>query len=348
MTLDRQRLRILRQAAIRGVFRHYKELGLTWIDETPTVVPITGSCENVSTLYQLGEGQYLTQTAQLFLEVELQYNAGVCAFIRSFRADRSDRRHLNEFGLIEAEFAWPDEAAGTSSSRPAAGLEILLAGITAAVAAMLVGALTQRETIRALGGDVPRIEYAVELARAEKRTWPTLSYRDAIDLLNDIGQFGHLEFGADLGPEHETALLELMSKDYEYPTPVFITRYPERIKFFNMKIDPEDRDVVLSADLLLPTAGESVGAAVREDHYPTLETRLTGSSMFAQLNEAGQHTIHDFEPYLDLISSGHVPPHAGYGIGLERVLQFILAAPDIRSVSAPRQLLSELQPSIRA
>lgn len=348
MTLDRQSLRVLRQAAVRGILRHYDELGLTWIDETPTIVPITGSCENVSTLYRLAHDQYLTQTAQLFLEVELQYNSGVCAYVRSFRSDKPDRRHLNEFGLIEAEFAWPDTEAETPGSQPGAVLDALLTRITAAVAAMLAGALDHSETIRALGGDVSRIVHAVKLAQTGKRTWPTLSYRDALDMLNDTGQFGQLEFGADLSLEHETALLELMSKNYEYPSPVFITRYPERIKFFNMKVDPRDRDIVLSADLLLPTAGEAVGSAVREDHYPTLEKRLTGLSMFAQLSAAGQHTIRDFQPYLDMISSGRVQPHAGYGIGLERVLQFILVASDIRSVSGTRQLLGELQPNVRA
>lgn len=346
MTLDRQSLRVLRQAAVRGVVRHYDELGLTWIDETPTIVPVTGSCENVSTLYRVADGQYLTQTAQLFLEVELQSNVGVYAYVRSFRADKPDRRHLNEFGLIEAELAWPETTAGTSRSRPAAVLDILLTGITAAVAAMLASALNHSEAIRRFGGDVPRIEQAVRLAQTGKRTWPTLSYRDALGLLNDTGQFGRLEFGADFGLKHETALVELMSKNYEHPSPVFITRYPEQIKFFNMKVDPEDQEVVLSADLLLPTAGEAVGAAVREDHYPTLVKRLTGSAMFAQLSATGQHTLHDFNPYLNLISSGQVPPHAGYGIGLERVLQFIVDAPDIRSVSGVSELVSELQPSI--
>ncbi len=67
--------------------------------------------------------------------------------------------------------------------------------------------------------------------------------------------------------------------------------------------------------------------------------------MFAELSATGQHTLDDFNPYLNLISSGRVPPHAGYGIGLERVLQFIVDASDIRSVSGIRQLLSELQPS---
>ncbi len=192
MTLNRQSLRVLRQAAVRGVLRHYDELGLTWIDETPTLVPITGSCENVTTLYRVADDQYLTQTAQLFLEVELQSNAGVYAYVRSFRADKQDRRHLNEFGLIEAEFAWPEITAGTSRSRPAAVLDILLTQITAAVAAMLASALDHSEAIRRLGGDVPRIEQAVRLAQTGKHTWPTLSYHDALGLLNDTGQFGHL------------------------------------------------------------------------------------------------------------------------------------------------------------
>jgi asparaginyl-tRNA synthetase len=345
MTVDRQRLRALRQAAVHAVFTHYDQLGLTWIDDAPSVVPITGACENVSTLYRVSEGQYLAQTAQLFLEVELQHHAAVYASVHSFRADRSDSRHLNEFGLIEEEFSWPSAAAGLSSTGSDALLDMLLTRTTAALAAMLAGVLDEPATVSALGGDVSRIERAVELARTGKQSWPAISYREALALLNGTGRLGHLEFGADFGPEHEAVIVELVSAEFGPGlSPVFVTRFPEQIKFFNMKVDPEDSDVVLSADLLLPTAGESVGAAVREDHHTTLVRRLKKSSMLAQLKTTGAHTIRDFDPYLDLITSGRVPPHAGYGIGLERVLQYVVDAPDIRAVSGLGQLLWELQP----
>lgn len=347
MTVDRQRLRAIRFAAGRAVGEHYQKLGVAWV-ESPLVVPITGACENVTTLYRLsgGEGQYLAQTGQLFLEVELQHQAAVYCEGRSFRADRSDQRHLNEFCLIEEEFTWLKKATGSPSKGPEAPLDLLLTRITGALVAMLVAALDHASDVDALGGDVARIEHAVDVAQKGIKSWPAVTYRDALGLLNGTDRFRHLEFGTDLGPDHEMLLLELVPAKFGIaPCPVFITHYPQQIKFFNMKVDPEDRDVVLSADLLLPTAGESVGAAVREDHYPTLMNRLRASSMFEQLKRTGDHGIHDFEPYLDMIASGRVPPHAGYGIGLERVLQFILAEPDIRSVSGLHQLLGQLKPA---
>jgi asparaginyl-tRNA synthetase len=343
MKYDRANLRIVRQSAIRSVVDHFMRKGVTCIDDPPSVVLITGACENVSTLYELADahGHYLAQTAQLYLEVELQTYSSVYCRVRSYRADRLDRRHLNEFELIEEEFV-ASPATGTELTRDQADrlLDTLLARITAGVGALLIGALASANTIEDLGGDVARIEQAVSLAASG---WPAITYRNALELLNASGQFGRLEFGVDLGPQHEALLVELMSAKYGFgPIPVFITHYPERIKFFNMKVDPAEQDVVLSADLLLPTAGEAVGSAVREDNYFTLANRLEASTMLQQLQRAGTHSRQDFEPYLEMISSGRVQPHAGYGIGLERVLQFLLAADDIRSVSGIYQLFAEL------
>lgn len=111
-----------------------------------------------------------------------------------------------------------------------------------------------------------------------------------------------------------------------------LCQYPEAIKFFNMKVSEKDPRVVLSADLIFPFAGEGVGSAVREHDGTKLTERLKGSTMFRLHKERGG-TLDDFKWYLDLVSSATTKPHAGYGIGNERLLQYVLGQKDIRTCS---------------
>lgn len=170
--------------------------------------------------------------------------------------------------------------------------------------------------------------------------WPVVDYREAVTLLSEKGGFRDISFGTDLSAAHEAAIVQMASEAHGLEeSPVFVTYYPEHIKFFNMKPDPMDPAVVLSADLLLPIAGESVGAAVREDDPESLAHRLRCSTMLRQLEQDGAHAISDFDAYLRLVASGNLKPHAGYGIGLERILQFALREDDIRKVRPQREWL---------
>lgn len=338
----REQLRQVRDAALDALQAYYKELGLTRI-RVPLVVPITGACENVATLYRLPgrPGRYLAQTGQLSLEVELENHTGVYCITSSFRADEPDDRHLNEFCLIEEEFSVVSAGLEARSYDVQEMMEVLQVRITKALCAMLSGVLSAVNDARPTG-DFIHLEHALESASGESG-WPRITYADAIVMLNSTDQFEHLSFGADLGAEHEKALLSIVSADRgQAPTPLFVTHFPEAIKFFNMKIDPAEPSVVLSTDLLLPTAGETVGAAVREDDSSTLVRRLEASSIIRDLTMYDQSSRNDFDPYLRLMSSGRVPAHAGYGIGLERVLQFILRRKDIRDVSEPFRLVRSL------
>lgn len=116
-------------------------------------------------------------------------------------------------------------------------------------------------------------------------------------------------------------------------SPVFIMRYPKEIKFFNMKVSESDPRVVLSADCIFPYSGESVGSAVREHDGVKLLVRLLTSTMY-KLHEHRGGTYNDFSWYTEgMILSQKTLPHAGYGIGNERVIQFILGHDDIRKCS---------------
>jgi hypothetical protein len=100
-----------------------------------------------------------------------------------------------------------------------------------------------------------------------------------------------------------------------------------------MKVSQADPRVVLSADLILPFSGEAVGSAVREHDGQKLKERLLGSTMFRLHRERGG-SYRDFTWYVeDIIRAGRTRPHAGYGLGNERLLQFILGQRDIRLCS---------------
>lgn len=109
-------------------------------------------------------------------------------------------------------------------------------------------------------------------------------------------------------------------------------KYPKEIKFFNMKVSTKDPRVCLSADLIFPYAGEGTGASVREHDFERLRDRLITSTMYKlHLKRGGKYE--DFKWYLDIMEKKATNPHAGYGIGNDRVLQYIMGAKDIRSVS---------------
>jgi asparaginyl-tRNA synthetase len=332
-----KRLDFIADAAKRGIRDYYQQLGIT-PTQTPAVTAITGACENVDTLYRLcgHSGLYLAQTGQLSLEVKLQQHDGVYCEAFSFRDDPTDVRHLNQFYLIEEEFTCHSVGIGEDDDAANVMLDRLLKRITTAVCAMLRGVLNSSCYYDDF--DYSHIEQAIDAA-GESAVWPSITYRESIRRLNRTGRFPTLAFGADLSAEHEQAILSLVHSDHGGAAfPVFVTHYPETIKFFNMKVDPAD----CAVDLLRPAAGESVGAAVRENHFATLVRRLESSSMMRHLEAYGGQRKMDFGRYLEIVSNGRIPLHAGYGIGFERVLQFVLRAPDIRDVSEPYQLVRQL------
>lgn len=338
--------------ALRGYFKssNVREVSV------PVIVGITGACENVSTLFRVANGPrlHLTQTGQLALEHVLCSLKGVYCITPSFRTDRIDERHLHEFLLIEEELCCDHPIVGM----PVAGydsaemFEALLSRITSTITAAVRACIDEvPQAVTELGGDVGYLSEVI--AGGFNR----ISYTDAIGMLNDEGNLS-ISWGSDLRAEHEHLLMELMSrKAGGVHLPTFITHYPKEIKFFNMKVDELNPSVVQSADLILPYAGEAVGSAVREHRFEVLQERLTSSTMFAHITELGLATLDDFSAYLDIVRERRTSPHAGYGIGFERLLQFVTRGADVRSASSAFQLsemmgfasvLSESQPGSRA
>lgn len=316
---------------------HYKSMGLQYMD-VPEIVGITGACENVDTLFKVGNRQnlplFFTQTGQLALEQALAFFPGVYTVIHSGRDEETeDDRHLRQFRLIEEEFDCTVAGMDSKNYDEDKMFDALLQHIQQAIQAIVKSVSTECKK------DLQNI-YKQDvgwLKEVSKRPFYRIPYEEAVVLLKWNG-FSYLKFGDDLKADHEQKIVELVNKKLQNGKttrefPVFITHYPEEIKFFNMKVSKNDPRVVLSADLILPRAGESVGSAVREHDGKRLKGRLLSSFMFKIHKERGGK-YEDFTWYVDgLVGAGKTRPHAGYGIGNERVIQFILGQKDIRDCS---------------
>src|SRR5947209_418456 len=309
-----QRYRLFKEPSLQAIARiessllsgarKYFEENLFVEVTVPHVTRATGACENVATMFEVdffGEKRYLAQTGQLYLEVMTPYLERVWAAGPSFRAEEKvDERHLVEFTLLEIEFR--------------GNFNQLLEHVEGTLVSMVSEVLAKRsEDLAILGVDAERLQNV-------RRPFKRLTYTEAVELLEDEG----VRWGDDLKSPHEKLLVECMGSQ-----PLFITHYPKAIKFFNMKENAVNHELVDSADLILPYSGEAVGAAEREYEYDRLVNRLLESSMFRLLKERGGG-LEDFAWYLNFYNEFGGHPHSGCGIGLGRVMQFVLGVDDIR------------------
>jgi asparaginyl-tRNA synthetase len=144
-----------------------------------------------------------------------------------------------------------------------------------------------------------------------------VSYTEAIELLEQSGEkFEYpVRWGADLQAEHERYLTEK-----KFNAPVILYDYPREIKAFYMRLNDDGR-TVRAMDVLVPRVGEIIGGSQREDRLDVLERRMVESGLRPE----------DYWWYLDLRRYGSVP-HAGFGLGLERMVQFVTGMANIRDV----------------
>lgn len=313
-----------------GATASFRKRGRVYVD-VPQIVGITGACENVDTLFKVGSRVglplFFTQTGQLALEQSLQSFSAVNTVIHSGRDEElEDARHLRQFRLTEEEFDCTTIGLSRRSYSEDQMYEALLANIQTTVQSMIKEILFDCGAMlkQGYGRDVKRLQEAV------KSDFLRIEYADAVKLLNKNG-YPNVRFGDDLKSDHEARVVALLNKQNQ-ELPVFIMKYPKEIKFFNMKVSGADPRVCLSADLIFPYSGEGTGSAVREHQFEKLKERLTGSTMYKlHLGRGGSYR--DFKWYLDIIKNQGTNPHAGYGIGNERVLQYIFGEADIRNVS---------------
>ena len=166
------------------------------------------------------------------------------------------------------------------------------------------------------------------LDKVRHSTFTRMTYTEAIDLLlkAPVKFENKVEWGIDLNSEHEKYLCEEVVNG-----PLFLTDYPKDIKAFYMRLN-DDGKTVAAADLLVPHVGELMGGSQREERLDLLEKRI---------KELGMH-LESYQWYLDLRRYGGCP-HAGFGVGFERLVLYLTGMQNIRDVlpypRTPRNLI---------
>jgi asparaginyl-tRNA synthetase len=156
-----------------------------------------------------------------------------------------------------------------------------------------------------------------DLIRLSETPFSHISYTDAIkELKNATESFEFpVEWGADLQSEHERYLTDRVFKG-----PVIVTDYPKEIKAFYMRLNPDEKTVA-AMDVLVPKIGEIIGGSQREERLDILEERMRHAKV----------PLDNLQWYLDLRRFGSAP-HAGFGLGFERLVQYITGMANIRDV----------------
>ena len=250
-----------------------------------------------------GSDAYLTVSGQLAVESYCLSMSKVYTFGPTFRAENSNTsRHLAEFWMVEPEVAFADLADN------AALAERLLKSVTQRV-------LNDCETD--LGFLQQRIDNTVleRLTNIVDQPFVRVTYSDAIDILLKSGKKFEfpVEWGIDMASEHERFLSEI-----HFKAPVVVTDYPRDIKAFYMRLNDDERTVA-AMDVLAPGIGEIIGGSQREERLDVLDARM---------DEALKDTLWW---YRDLRRYGTVP-HAGFGLGFERLVAYITGMENVRDV----------------
>ena len=265
----------------------------------------------------------LTVSGQLEAETYAMGLGNVYTFGPTFRAENSNTtRHLAEFWMIEPEMAFYD--LNDNMDLAEAFIKNILQYILDHCKedlAFLDERLTQEEknkpqVERSEMGLLEKIQFVV--ANEFKR----ISYTEAIEILRNSKpnkkkkfKFPVNEWGVDLQSEHERFLVEK-----HFKCPVVLFDYPAQIKAFYMRLN-EDQKTVRAMDILFPGIGEMVGGSQREERLDVLQERIAAQGIDAA----------ELDWYLDLRRFG-TAPHAGFGLGFERLVQFSTGMGNIRDV----------------
>ncbi|MGB8341399.1 MAG: asparagine--tRNA ligase [Chthoniobacterales bacterium] len=262
-----------------------------------------GEIDNAKDFF--GRSTYLTVSGQLEAEAFACALSKVYTFGPTFRAENSNTsRHANEFWMIEPEMAFCDLQGDMDLAEELVKYLVRDIRDRCPEELGLFANFVDKELLR-------RLEFVIE------RPFQRISYTEAVELLRKSGEKFEfpVEYGLNLQSEHERWLTE---KHFKSPLTVF--NYPKEIKPFYMRLNHDNRTVT-AMDLLVPGIGEIVGGSQREERLDVLEENLRRHRM----------NLADYKWYLDLRRYGTVP-HAGFGLGFERMLMFVTGVANIRDV----------------
>lgn len=301
-----------------AIHRFFQERGFFHV-HTPVIT--SNDCEGAGEMFRVttlkpgspapASEDFFGRPTHLTVSGQLQGEAFACAlgkiytFGPTFRAENSNTaRHAAEFWMIEPEIAFCDLAADMALAEE---------NVRCLVRTMLEECGEELEFFNRLVDK----DLEARLRQTLDQPFERLSYTEAVDLLLKSGRrFEHpVVWGEGLQTEHERYLAEEHVRG-----PVTIFNYPKAIKPFYMRQN-EDGRTVAAMDLLVPGIGEIIGGSQREERLDVLLEAMRAHG----LSEA------DYGWYLDLRRYGTVP-HAGYGMGFERLLMFVTGVSNIRDV----------------
>jgi asparaginyl-tRNA synthetase len=315
----------VRNACAAAIHQFFQEKGFLWV-HTPIIS--ASDCEgagemfNVTTLNPdklprtpegkvdysqdfFGRQAFLSVSGQLEAEIMAMAFSNVYTFGPTFRAENSNTsRHLAEFWMIEPEMAFCNLQGDMNLAE-----EFLR--------------YVFRYVMDKCQADMEFFQQRIDdsvLATAENiinNEFARLTYTEAIAILEKADRtFEYpVSWGLDLQSEHERYLAEEVFKK-----PTILTDYPVEIKAFYMRLN-EDGKTVAAMDILAPKIGEIIGGSQREERLDVLEQRILAQGL----------ELKDYWWYLDLRRYGTVP-HAGFGLGFERLVQFMTGMANIRDV----------------
>ena len=315
----------LRSVLSFAIHKFFKEEGFSYI-HTPIIS--TSDAEGAGEMFQVTtlnlenlprdkEGQidyhqdFFSQKAGLTVSGQLNAEAlamglnRVYTFGPTFRAENSNTsRHASEFWMMEPEMAFAD-------------LELDMDLAEKMIKYLLAYVLKELPEEMEFFNKFIDPGILDRLNNILNSKFIRITYSEAVDILIKSGKkFVYpVSWGIDLQSEHERYLT-----DEVYKKPVFLTDYPKDIKAFYMRLN-DDGKTVAAADLLVPGIGEIIGGSQREERLEILEKRMKELNLNPE----------DYDWYLDLRRYGSVP-HAGFGLGFERLIMYISGMANIRDV----------------
>lgn len=312
--LDNRHLQV-RDPRLQSIFKikaEFLKAARAWFAEngyTETQSPsfTSAACEGGSTLFEVKyfdkKNVYLSQSWQLYAEAMISSLGKIYTIAPSFRAEPSrTRRHVTEFWHMEVEEPWTDHD----------GIMKVGDALVTHIAHHL--AETMPKEIQATGRD-PKDLLKIETP------FPRIKYDEAVEILQKDGV--EMLWGDDFGWQQEAPLTK------HFDLPFWVTGFPTGIKPFYHMPDPARPDTTKSGDLLAPEGyGEIIGGGQRVHDYNQLLQRVLDDNLNPE----------DYKWYMELRKWGTVP-HSGFGLGVERVLTWMLKLEHIRdTIPFPRDM----------
>ena len=278
------------------------------IEVTPPTI-VQAQAEGGGELFEVNyfnQKAYLTQSSQLYLETAIFALKNVFSILPSYRAEKSrTRRHLCEYLHCEGEYAFME-------------YEELISYLEDYIIHII-------EKLKA--NDSEMIELLNPTLKVPEKPFPRVSYTDALQKLTAKGF--NIQHGEDISDAPERELVD------EFGTPIILEHFPTTLKPFYHKINADNSKVTNSADFIFPGIGEVIGAGERETDLESMLNRM--KKMKPPIDPK------KYEWYLALREFGSVP-HSGFGLGIERLLAWILNLEHVRDATLYPRVINRLSP----